>query len=230
MAKKRKKKSKIETIIVKKPKVNRYPVVGEYLQGNFKKFITRLSKFWDDDLIYSCLLDEWDLKKPGIKKSILKLFKGRYPNETCQALKVHRVMMKYYGFDLNLEHIVVSHRISEQLDIRITDYFYNKYRDMVLIDKKSPPICNPKQARRELKARGFVRIDRFTNFDKRRGHITSNMQIHNSKVTLYWPGNFFFGITPDLKDRHWWDIPGVYTMNSAVGLRGYTRVSYRVSK
>ena len=190
-------------------------VIHKYLNGDLKRFLKRVERFMGNELIYSITLNKYDEEEPGLKKQILKKLRQYYPGEICQIINIHRVMVKHYNFCFDMEDIMICERISGVMDIEISQLKLksSKYRKTR---------HTKKQAIRELKARGFININDFEDYDKRFSHIVTNQQLfeRGSHRKLIYPENFIVGVIKDVK---WWEIPNAYIVRA--GVSGYTKVS-----
>jgi hypothetical protein len=195
-------------------------VIAKFLFRDEERFLKRYYRFRKNELTYSKILRQFNKEVPGIRKQILKRFKDILPGEVQRIITVHRVMMKHYNFSLDMEDIMLSHRIEDVMSSSIYDYCKEENSRRFKKYGLLKPRHKKKEARKELKARGFVKLYEFEDYNPRFSHIVTN-QVIDGQI-LYYPKNFTAGV---IKDMRWWDIPNVYIVHGLIGVSGFTKVS-----
>jgi hypothetical protein len=129
--------------------------------------------------------------------------------------------MKYYKSELTLESFKLTERLEDVLSDEIWKYVSEKKRYDTLILGKAEIKVPKKEALRELKKRGFVKVIDFENYDPTMGHIITGGKLKNIK--LYYPMNFKVGryITKDPDDI---SKPSVILAQEFIGLKAFTRI------
>lgn len=199
-------------------------IIQKYLYKDLDRFLKRYYRFNKFELTYSVTLPQYEEQVPGITKKILKLFKGEYPGTISNIINVHRVMVKYYGFYIDIEDIEICRRIENCLDSSYTHFRqaqYNKKKRLGL--SIMPKLHKKHQAVEELKARGFVKKKKFKDYDKRFSHITTNKVLD---IELYYPKNFTIGV---IKGENWWEVHNAYIVHGLIGVTGYTQVKAKIN-
>lgn len=212
----------------------KHDVIKKYLYGDLERFLKRYYRYSRFELIYSVTLSQYEKEVKGIRMEILNMFKGEFPGALIQTINVHRVMVKYYDFEIDIEDIKLSHRISQVLSTSISDYKKQRYYYRINNLMLQPHRCKPKQALKELLARGFIHVNDFEKYDKRMAHITSNANVPVKYGRLYFPMNFTWDAWSKAhvinRGYKWWHFVDVYTIIGEIGISGYTRVLTPQSK
>lgn len=209
-------------------------VIKKYLQGDLERFLKRVYRYSKHELIFSVTLNEYEKEVPGIRKQILRIFRKEYPGNIAQIINVHRVMVKYYDFVIDLEDIALCHRIDHVLftdihayRVKQTNYRVNK----LMLNSHS---IKAGAALKELKARGFIHVNDFEDFDRNMAHISTNANIPDKGKKLYYPMNFTWDAKSKAnvinKGKNWWDFTDVYLIHGVIGVSGFTRVSTPLSR
>ena len=204
-------------------------VIKKYLYNDLDRFLKRLYRHNKHQLIFSQTLPAYEKQSKGLVKQIAKELKGEYPGNVCYIINVHRVMVKYYNFEIDIEDILLSRRISQVMQTTFDEYHVRQYRRKIKELGLSPKFIRPKKAYKELIARGFIHINDFEGYDKDMGHITSNENLNLNYGKLYYPKNFSWDSWSKnytINTGHkWWDFTDVYLVHGVIGVSGYTRVS-----
>lgn len=203
-------------------------IISKYLDGDLQRFLKRVYRYSKNELIFSVTLKKYDEKCPGIKKEILRKFKREFPGLICDAIHVHEVMVKYYSFIIDMEDIYLSWHISNVLADDIKKHRENKLREKYTSGKYIrffKPVT-PAQAKRELRARGFVKINDFEDYDPKWAHITTNINIgFKPGKRLYYPRNFAWDDYTKTKARKNQDFVDIYLASGqGVGISNFTRI------
>lgn len=197
-------------------------VIKKYLLSDLERFFKRLYRYNQHELVYSRTLPSYELECPGIVKDLRRLFRGEFPDTVVFAINVHRVMVQYYGFIIDLEDITLSHRISQVIQSDYDKYHIHRYRNKTTYRSQ----VKMRQAYNEMLARGFVHINDFEGYDKDYAHITSNVSMKLSYGRLYYPMNFTWDAYTKEDNinqgRRWFHFADVYHIRA--GVRGYSRV------
>lgn len=203
-------------------------VIKKYLNNDLDRFLKRVYRYSRYELIFSMTLPQYVKECKELKKELPIIFKGEYPGQVAQVINVHRVMVQYYGFEIDAEDIKLCQRITQVLGSSIDKYNSESYRQRVTKLSLQPHKCKPKQALKELLARGFIHINDFEGYDKRMAHIVSNNNVPVPYGKLYFPMNLTWDAWSKNysinKHNRWWDFKDVYLTHGVIGISGYTRV------
>ena len=205
-------------------------VIKKYLYNDLERFLKRIYRYNHYELIFSRTLNEYDEEEPGIKKQILNMLKGEYPGTVVNVINVHRVMVDYYDFVIDIEDIKLCIRIEDVLSSAIEEYTKARYRNRVSRLQLTPHIIKDKKlAIKEMMARGFISINDFEGYNPMYAHITSNANSMYKGMKLYYPKNFTWdNITMNRnlnRGDRWYKFDDVYKIIGSLGVRGFTRVS-----
>jgi hypothetical protein len=204
-------------------------VIKKYLNSDLDRFLKRVYAFSRYELIYSQVLPSYIKENKDLKNELPIIFKGEYPGQVAQVINVHRVMVKYYGFAIDAEDIKLCLRITQVLSSTIDKYNSQRYHYRIKNLYLTPHQCRPKQALKELIARGFIHINDFTGYDKRMAHIVSNNNVPLPYGKLYYPMNLTWDVWSKAKainkQSRWWDFKDAYLTHGVIGVSGYTRVN-----
>jgi len=193
-------------------------MLHKFLDKDLDTFLLRLSKVYWNEMTFSQILPKWDKEISGISKKIIKKSAYKYPGHIQAVVNVHRVMMKYYSFHLDIEDYLISERIEDVLFNDIHKYMY-ALRQERFKKGKGPKLATTRKAIKELKARGFIPIEEYDDFDPTLSQIMTKKGL---KPKLVYPENF---ISSDNRRRYWWLMPHVYNIGPLIGVQGFTRIS-----
>lgn len=205
-------------------------VIKKYLFNDLERFLKRMYRYNHHELIFSITLNEYDKEEPGIKKQILSLFRNEYPGTVVNVINLHRVMVKYYDFVIDMEDIRLCQRIEDVLSSSISEYNRNRYRHRISKLQLQPHLLkDKKKVIKEMKARGFISINDFEGYNPLYAHITSNSNSMHKGMKLYYPKNFTWDAITQNRELNrgdkWYEFNDVYKVIGSLGVRGFTRVS-----
>ena len=197
----------------KQIKKERRQFINEFLDGNLRRFLRKNYKNYRNQLVFSKDLKKWD--KQG-KSNLVKLLKKHYewPKHICEVVNVVKTLTTYYGMELNKITIDRAVALIDLFEDDMYDYHRVKYKDKY---SKGLPLnikITPEEALREQKARGFIHINYFEDYDREFSHVYSTVN-----------DDYVYPINFPHKFRHHNDkIPSDYIGQSIVGVEGFTRI------
>lgn len=192
----------------------RNQIVEEYLEGNIKRFFRRHYKQYNNELVYSKILKHWKKdKRVRILNKILK--HTEWPKNVCEIVNLMVTLVKHYDCTYNNRCLNLAVAILDLWEDDMYQYHSKRYKEKVqkgLWRNK----YTKEEAFKEQKARGFIHINYFEDYDKTYSHIYSNVD-EDYVFPLNFPhvfGDFETGIPSDIVGH------------SLVGVSGWTKLQY----
>lgn len=180
-----------------------------------KKFIRQCSKRYSFQQTYSVTFKKWKRDKKK-RKIMLRLKRTKlWPAQINQVANIMWVLENHYECS-NKNIVEYAVKLWYEYDDRIYDRIMEKYTK-----KGKLMIMSPKDALREQKARGFIKINDFENYLKKWDHIQSTVN-RDYYYPMNFPGTGEQIILCRNKKR---EIPTGYCALSAIGVKGHTSVS-----
>jgi len=198
-------------------------IVAKYLDKDLDRFLKRLYRIYWYELAFSVTLKKWEKEVPGIKREIMCNSNYRYPGHVAHVMNVHKVMMKHYGFYLDIEDYKISQHIEDVLSWRIRDYVNARNSRRTKELGYSVKLHSKKEAIKEMKARGFIDINDFEDYNKNMGHVTSRKGL--GIPTLIYPQNYIYSDQNYREIRFSFTIPHVHNVYGLIGVQGFSRIS-----
>lgn len=198
----------------KKEKERRIKILKEdYLEGNYIRFVRKLTKRYYYQLVYSRTLPRWRKENKKAVKKLLSLCV--WPSHVVDVANILYTLEKHFGWAISEKNVLIAFTIWEYLDEDIYNRMHKKYVDNFKLKIRDVSYYTPKprQAFKEQLARGFIHINDFDDFDKNKHHVYSNV-----KKDYIYPLNF--GMTTIDRGE---GLENVYIGQSLVGVRGWTR-------
>ena len=193
-------------------------ILKKFLMGDLETFMRRYYLFNKKQLIALKEYPKFLKKLPESKKLFSK--HNLYINDIGSVICIHKIMCRFYGFDYDIDDLGISIRLNEVFNNRLKEYCRHRLmrrRKLLLRDNK----LKPDIARKELKARGFIKLRRFKNIDEKACHVITNANIKGE--TLYYPINLYNGV---IKGVNWWELPDIHQTFPLLGLVNYTKIKY----
>lgn len=189
----------------------------EYLEGNFRRFLMKHYKRYWYETVYSVTLKKWKKEdKEGAKAVKWLLKECQWPSQVVKVANILYTLEKHFDWRVNVKNMRIAYAIWDYLDEDyIRPYMSKRYSKSITEKIRTLDYFNPteKAAFREQKARGFIHINDYEDFQKDKHHVYSNID----KDYIY-PMNL--GMTnDDRKERY----NNLYVTHALVGVRGWTR-------
>ena len=197
----------------KQVKQERRQIITEYLDGNLQRFLRRNYEFYRYQLVFSKDLKKWS-KDDRVK--IVEYLKKEYiwPTHICEVVNTMKTLVKYYNrsFSLGTMHLAIA--IIDLLDNDIWVYGRKRWNKRFKQGLSFVNFCTAEEAFKEQKARGFIHVNKFEDYEKTCSHVYSNVN-----VDYIYPINF-----PHMYSQYNSDIPSDYIALSIIGVQGFTRI------
>lgn len=187
---------------------------------NKARFIRQCAKRNRFQLTYSVIFKEWKLDKEKNKYRLQLIRSGLFPAQINDVVNIMYVLIKK---NKKTHPMIVAMAIElwDKYQAEIDDYVSKRYP----FNSGIKPL-SPKKAFREQKARGFVKLNDFDDYNRRYDHIQSTIN-----TNYYYPMNFPYKPEQLMRDRKLGDnVIIAYAGISAIGVRGYTRVEKAIVK
>lgn len=204
-------------LTLEEKKRRRRILLKEYLEGKFRRFLRKHSKRYWYELVYSRTIPKWRKDKVSREAVDNLLKKGLYPTQVRDIINIMYTLEEHFDWVVNKKNMEIAYHIWDYFDIdKIEPYMLRKYRDN-LASRNRPMsyyLCTPRQALREQKARGFIHINEFEDYDREFAHIFSTV---DSNYVI--PENFSYHSKQFHPDRMY-----IYIAHGVLGVRGYTKL------
>ena len=201
---------------MKQIKAERIKIIEDYLEGNLLRFLRKHYKNSVYQYVYSETFSKW--KKEGHKQVVRIILKNYvWPKHVCNIVNVMTTLNKYYGLPININTVKVAIVILDLFEMDIDKYGQQRRgrlfkMDMYQVDNSEKA---RKKALKEQKARGFVHINEFEDWDPYYAHIFSLVD-----MDYVYPMNFPFSHF----NEEYKDLPYAYVAHTLVGVNGFTRL------
>lgn len=190
-------------------------VIDKHLDGNLQRFLRKHYKQSRYERVCSKTIVNW-LKDKEAKKAVGWIIDNtRYPKHLVDVVNIARTLEMYYGKEINKKTIKIAYNIWDLLEI---PYIYpycikrysrgiakNGFRDRQLLPKGL--------AFREQKARGFIHVNDFEEYDRKGAHIFSNVNRN-----YIWPENFKSSVANKQFNTN------IYIAHTLIGVQGWTSI------
>lgn len=185
---------------------------------NLKKFMRKHREYYDYQLVYSKLIPKIKKIKGG-SRVIRKLKKAANKNikHISEIINITFTLNKYFNKPLSVRTIQMAININRIYWDDIYDYMKVQRQKGVILGKVNQ--LNAKKALAEQKARGFIHVNDFEDYNKEAAHIYSNVD-----RDLIYPENFSHGIFY----RYKYPI-SIYIGQYIYGVQGYTSTKIPLS-
>lgn len=202
---------------LKQIKAERIEIINDYFEGNLLRFLRKHHKQSTYQFVYSQIFKKWKEDKQNKKLVRVILKNYTWPKHVCDIVNVMITLNKYYSRELNINTLRLAIVILDLFETDIDKYSQGRRARLFKLDlyKVDNSDKQRKLALKEQKARGFVHINEFEDWDPAYAHIFS---IANRDYV--YPLNFpFSDFNKDLKD-----LPYAYVAQALVGVNGFTRL------
>ena len=191
--------------------------VLEELEVPKVRFIRWAGSRQNFQLTYSVTFKRW--RKNKKLRKLVKAFKRSdyWPAQVNEICNIIWVLEKKCGMKIGQGIIGTAIDLWEGLQGDISDYYVRVY-----VKTRKFKLCTPRQALKEQKARGFIHINDFEDFDPEYSHVRSNVD-----RDYFYPLNLAHSAS-QYKDNP--GSPGVYGGQSAIGVRGHTQASIAINR
>ena len=185
-------------------------IVKDIFAGKLKRFLKNHEKQYWYEKTYSRLIPRL-MKNPKSKRGVEWLLKqDLMPNRNRDILNVAVTLEKYYNTPISRLNLFKAYVILVEAEEDIEQHMKDIWVETCYSDLRQ---MRPRQAIKEQKARGFVMLDDFEEYDSSLAHVKSSI---NPK--LIWPENFRHGIgKKELKE--------IYSVFHKIGVAGFTSCS-----
>lgn len=201
---------------LQKNKTNLNSFIDYYMEGNIRRFLRLHKKDYFFQRTYSKTLIKMKESNPKVYQKVMD--KKLYPQDLRRALNVFITLDKHFAIGFTMKAFGEYLEIEEELTEVIGKYM-NK---VSIIRYKNPSLYkNPltaSQALKEQKARGFIHINDFEDFDPRTAHIIS---IVNDNY--YYPINIAKYSKINKGDNYM--VVSPYILSALIAVEGYTRIN-----
>lgn len=205
-------------LMTKEIRKKRKEVTKLYLEGNLQRFLRRHHKQSIFEGIYTDYIQKWE-KKPVLRVIVKQMKRQlRWPIEICNVVNIMRTLYMYYDYEYDEQGALAAWEIYKVFEDDIEAYRKAKYHRWITINGYSSyPKLSAKKAFKEQKARGFIHVDKFDDYDRKCCHIFSNVN-----PDYIYPMNFYhFTKKWDYAKRGHMEI---YIAHRLFGVQGWTRI------
>jgi hypothetical protein len=204
----------------KRIKVERVHIVKDYLDGNLKRFLRKHYRYSKNQLVYSVDFKEWAKDN---RKNLVKYLKKYHPwpLHTITIVNILKTLVNEFDLPWDKNTLKLSIIIDDLFWQDIDEYRQARYNREIQI--KGFKLPDKRKSWKEQKARGFIHINDFEDYDNKFAHVYSNI-----KSDYVYPVNFRTqwmnsGTFSDLyKDNL--DLPTEYTGHYLVAMP-WTRIN-----
>lgn len=204
----------------KKPqqiKGERVKIIEDCLEGNLLRFLRRHYKQHNYQFVYSKFFKK--LRNKG-KTDIIDYLHKHYewPGHIIEVVNVMRTLNFYYEKPLSLNTLKMAIVIVDLFEMDIFKYNRKRWQKHCNLDLpfKGYSEQYKKWAFKEQKARGFIHVNKFEDWDGYFAHAISNID-----TDYIYPVNFPFSSYEIERNRN---IPSAYIGHVLVGVQGFTRL------
>ncbi|MAO08062.1 MAG: hypothetical protein CL596_05045 [Alteromonas sp.] len=196
--KRKKNKKIIDPPITELPKDREYieaekeQVIEDIFEGNLNRFMRKYYRVSERNLMTFSKVVPKLQKERSSKRAIRWLYKKcRWPRHRQEIINILLTLDKYYDVEFSRPNMEVAFEIWELFSDYEFSTFFNKAYGKTLDKKGFAGIkrLNSKQALKEQKAIGYVKIKKFEELDKNFAHVYSNI-----KENFIYPFNFYHGL------------------------------------
>ena len=149
--------------------------INYYMEGNMRRFLRKHKNQYFFELTYSHTLKKIKASNKKVYKELMRY--DIYPNRLRDYLNIFITLDKHFAIGFNMRAFKELLEIEEEMIDIIQPYMQNLYnrRWALKSDRGKTGWLQPKEALKEQKARGFIHINDFENFDNKAAHIISNV-------------------------------------------------------
>lgn len=197
-------------------------IIYKFLDNDLERFLKRWYRYHHYDLVHSKLLPKWSKENSELFQRIMRESRYKYPGYISSVCNILRLMVDHYNFYLDFE----DYQICEQIENVLGDKM-DRFRNDRDAEKRrkglSPKLPTEKEARKELKAQGFIDINDFENYDKELSHVMSRKGMRGP--TLVFPENFMHSANNYREYRYSFMVPHIHNVSKMIGVKGFSRIS-----
>ena len=200
----------------KEIKIKRKNIINRIFEGNLYRFLRRHRKQSNFQTVYLDYLRKWE--KEPIKRDIVKQMKSKliWPENIVNIVNLMCTLKRHYEFEFDEECARVAWEIQTYFEDDIRKY--REAKNLILYQKIGhQQTLTPEKALKEQKARGFIKADKFDDFDRKACHVQSTVDLD-----YIYPMNFYLNTYPKDLDRKRGPYL-IYIGQHLAGVRGYTR-------
>mgnify|MGYP005863413893 CR=1 FL=1 len=186
-------------------------VETKLLEGRLRTFLRRFRPYYYNENIHHSFIKK-NKSEPKFKIGLRWLRKQTdWPVHQSQIINILRLLVKWYGEDFNKKGFKRAYTLWLLIwDYELSDYFKKDW--LVKVKNNNLKLTTPEKAFKEHKARGFIHVNDYEDYDRDAAHVFSNV----NRDYVY-PQNFSHGV---FKTEYKWNI---YIGHYCVGVKGYTR-------
>lgn len=199
--------------------LSREEIIDKVFDGRLKKFLRYHKKDYWYQPVYYRIFRSWK-KQLGPRRAMKYLLKNLdRPKHVVQVVNIMRTLNREYNYEINTATARLAIQIWDIFsDDEIYDYMMEYYRKEVAKGNLYTLFLTITSALafKEQKARGFIHVNDFEDFDPHVGHVWSNVDRN-----FIYPENFYSGIF----GRELYDTE-LHIGQNVVGVMGFTRIEY----
>jgi hypothetical protein len=187
--------------------------INYYMEGNLRRFLRKHKQQWFFIQTYSRTLRK--VKQSNTRSYRAIMAENMTPNKTRNVLNIFITLDKHFSIGFNIKAFEELLWVYDDLEDILMDYMFKlnskRYANRSKNFKKF--WLNSKQAIREQKARGFIDINDFDNYNPKACHLYSTVD-----PDLIYPYNI----------ENWGGGKGItspHIFASQYGVEGHTRVN-----
>jgi len=191
--------------------------IDYYMEGNMLRFLRKHRYQYFYQKTYSHTLKIVKKSNPKAYKEIMAV--GLYPQDLRHILNIFITLDKHFEIGFNLkcfrEILVIEEELMDVIKPYMNKLATRRWKEQSPIQARLA--LTAKEALREQKARGFVHINEFDDYNPKCSHIISN--VNNS---YYYPLNISPYINPIKGEST--VVHNPYILSSLIAVEGWTRI------
>lgn len=199
-------------------------VIHRFLDNDLERFLKRWYRQSYYQLSFSVTLKKLFEENSELAMNIVRKSNYTYPGHINNVLNVFKVLIKHYNFYWDFEDYKIAEHIEYVLEWKMSKY--RNERNLKRTRELGIPLKQHtrKQAIKEMKARGFIPLSDFEDYDRELAQVRSKKGL-DLKEDLVYPANFMFGHDDYKKFRYGWAVPHIHNVMGLIGVQGYSRIS-----
>lgn len=206
-------------IKINKPEATKQELIDQLLDGKLNKFLKHHRSQYRFEMVYSRTFPEWQ-EEHNSRRAVKWLKRtARWPKHIVEVVNIAITLNKKYGLEITRPNVELCYKLWDHISHEeMYDYMKLDWHKRVKAGKLG--IVPAKKAFKEQKARGYIHVNDWEDFDRICSHSYSNVD----RDYIY-PENFTHGA----KTRGRGDI-SIHIGNSLVGVSGHTRSVYGITR